>query len=93
MFKTQSIFAAHIFLILVAHSASDELSDTDMYHPSLQRLCKNQPYIGSLVTEKCFISMGFTFNPDDIAFNQVQERALLDWILSDKTQHKKAGKF
>ena len=51
-----------------------------MLDPGLKKLFKSQPEVGELASHRAFISMGFTYTKQELAFNHTQETGLVEWI-------------
>ena len=73
-------FSVPAFLILVGHSDSDDLPETELFHPSLKAICENQREIEELAKKDCFISTGYVIDPQDLSFNKKQKTAIKNWI-------------
>ena len=56
------VFSVSTFLMLVGHSDSEDLPETELFHPSLKAICGNQLEIGELAKTDCFISVGYLYN-------------------------------
>ena len=69
-----------IFLILAGHAGSENMLDTDLYVPELEKMFKSQPAVKELASRGRFISTGYSLNVEDLKFNYAQNQALLQWM-------------
>ena len=74
------VFSVSTFLMLVGHSDSEDLPETDLFHPSLKAIFKNQNEIEKLASNDCFISVGYLFNPHQLTFHEEQKTVIKKWI-------------
>ena len=74
------LFSVSIFLALVAHSGSEDISEDEPYAPSLVKIFDNQRAVGELNKSGQFISLGYTYNPGEMCFNTSQRKAIQTWI-------------
>ena len=80
------VFSVSTFLMLVGHSDSEDLPETELFHPSLKAICGNQLEIGELAKTDCFISVGYLYNPKDLSFGRNQNKVIKNWITDNITR-------